>query len=110
MLAAGSFASSLFSDETFHKFKHNSIKEAWNLLISDEELKKKFEIMFNDCNLNDSTTCTPHTPSNCTIDETDKTYIMDNIIGKELFYIYLMRKMVITSLKTLYVFNFLLHV
>ena len=52
MLAAGSLASSLFSEETFHKFKHNSIKEAWNLLISDQELKKKFEV-FNDCNLND---------------------------------------------------------
>ena len=43
MLAAGSLASSLFSEETFHKFKHNSIKEAWNVLISDQELKKKFE-------------------------------------------------------------------
>ena len=65
MLAAGSLASSLFSEETFYKFKHNSIMEAWNILISDEELHKKFEMMFNDCNLNDSTTYTPHTPINC---------------------------------------------
>ena len=68
MLAAGSLASSLFSEETFHKFKHNAIKEAWNLLISDQELKKKFE-MFNDCNLNDSKTCTPDVPSNCIVSE-----------------------------------------
>ena len=28
LLGAGSLASSLFSEKTFHKFKHNSIKEA----------------------------------------------------------------------------------
>ena len=47
MVAVGSHAVLLLSDKTLTKFKEDSIKLAWKSLLSNEDLKRKFEKMIN---------------------------------------------------------------